>query len=119
MALYTYRISNEAIPRYSLVKLSSTSAGRVELFKVGDSVAKATGVALTRATQAGVQIRVQEVSGVAANMLSDGTTVIAAGDSVEPSATLDGYIRKSSGSNIIGQALSGASAVVGALVEVL
>ncbi len=118
MALYTYRVSNEAIPKYVLTKLSTSVAGRVEVFKIGDNVIRATGVALTRATQAGVRIQVQELSGVETPMLSDGTTVIAAGDMVEPSEVIDGYVRKGS-SNVIGMATSGAAAVVGAQFNVL
>lgn len=118
MALYNWRYSNEAIPRYSLVKPSASVAGRVEVFKVGDSATLATGVALTRAAGAGVRIRVLELEGVETYLLSDGTTTIAPQDRVEPSEVLDGYVRKGN-TAIVGVAVGAAAATVGALVAAL
>lgn len=117
MALFNYRYSNEAIAKYLLVKPSSV-AGRVEVLKVGDSAVLATGVALSRATQAGVRIKVQELESVEVPLLSDGTTTIEPQDFIEPSEILDGYVRKGNLA-IIGVAVSGASASVGEQVAVL
>lgn len=117
MALYVYRYSNEAIPKYALLKPSSV-AGRVEVLKVGDSPILATSVALTRATQSGVRIQVQELESVETPLLSDGTTTISPQDFIEPSPTMDGRVRKGT-ENIIGVAIGSAAAVVDARISVL
>lgn len=118
MALYTYRYAAEAIPQYSLVKLSSSIDGWVEVWKLADDPGLVMGVALTRALAVGVRIQVQEIVGVEVTMISDGTTTIDLGDTVVPSdGPLDGRIRQGN-TNTIGFATSAAAAVAGAEVRV-
>ncbi len=119
MALYTYRYAAEAIPQYSLVKLSTT-AGWVEVLKLADNPLLAVGVAITRALSAGVRIQVQEITGVETTMLSDGTSTIVPGDFLEPTDALDGHVRKGSvGAIAIGIATGSAAATVGVQVAAI
>jgi hypothetical protein len=112
------RTANEAIPQYTLVK-ESTTAGRVELFKTTDDASLYTGVALEAAASAGSIIRVMHATGIASSLKSDGTTVIAAGDPIEPSTTVNGRVRKAATVAVVGVAQSAAAATLDALVTVI
>lgn len=115
--LYVTRTTDTAVVAYTLVK-AGTTAGRVQQFATTDAATKVTGVALSAAGGAAASVNVLELAGVQCPILSDGTTVIAVGDLVEPSPTSNGRIRKGS-TNPIGVAMSAAVAVADTPVDVL
>lgn len=108
------RVSSEAIPQYSLVKIS-TSANHVAVLKTSDDVKLFSGVALDAAGGAGVNIRVLHAWGIETSMISDGTTTVAIGDPVQPSLTVDGEVMKGI-TNAICSATSAAGLVPGTLI---
>lgn len=114
---FARRVSDSAIVANTLVK-GGTTAGRVAQYLTTDVPPQITGVALTVASGSGTTISIVEAQGVQAQIKSDGTTVIAPGDLVEPSPTSDGRIRKGA-INPIGTAMSSAAAVADTLVDVL
>jgi len=109
--------ANGAIDQYALIK-ASTVAGRFEMLAAADSPLKMVGVAMTAAAGAGSTFSAQLIPGTTTPMLSDGTAVINAGDTVTPSTTVAGRV-KAGTSNVVGSARSDALAVLDAQVSVL
>lgn len=91
----------------------TTSSGNVKIPNVSTVVG-----AVRFAGMAGGRSMATVITSGPANALSDGTTVIAAGDQVEPSATVAGRVRKGT-TNAIGVATAGAAATVGATVAMV
>jgi hypothetical protein len=114
----TRTCSGATIEKFALVK-AATTAGRVTLLLHTDSAVLMTGVALN-ACENGTQTQVMEVMGVQTQVVSDGTTTIAAGDPVRPSDTVDGRVMKGvADSNTICSATQSAAAVAGTLFNCL
>lgn len=103
--------SDVAITQYMIVKLSTT-ANRVVPLAAGDNSLLLAGVALLGAGGAGTVIPVS-VPNYPTLVLNDGTGAIAAGDVIEPSPTVSGYVHKGS-TDPVCVAQTAAAASVGA-----
>jgi len=112
MSLTTRRTSAGPITKYTFVK-HSTTRGHVEAWTLPDSVSLIAGVALANASQAGIDIIVQEIPGVEAGILSDGYGAIEPGDLLVPSPTIPGRVRVGT-ADAIGVATASAGAIVNA-----
>lgn len=119
----TNRTADGVFEQYAVVKVSTT-ANRVVKVLTTDGGGVVTGVAQKASAGAGNVVPVQELQGLSSHVVSDGFTVISAGDLVDISGNTAGRVMKAPNSptadaNTICTALTGAGAVAGTVFTCL
>ncbi len=107
-----------SIDAYTLVKPDPSNAGSITPFLSTDSATRPLGVMAVTPGGGDYVAHVVVERGVEVGILSDGTTTIAPGDSIQPSTTVNGRIMKGT-TNQIGIAMNDGAATPGVVVLVV
>ncbi len=100
----------------TLVKLDPSHAGKVKPFLVADAATRPLGVVAVTPGTGDYYAHVVEAMGVEVGALSDGTTSIAPGDSIQPSLSVAGRVMKGT-ANQIGWATNTVAATLDLVVQ--
>jgi len=111
-------ITDGAVPQYALVKYTPT-ATHIAVMGATDQAFYAAGVAQQAAAGAGHTISIIIAQGIVTNVISDGVQAIAAGDLIEPSASIDGDVTKGGDGGAICIATTAAVATAGTVFSCL